>query len=66
MDNRVYRTTGEYEKVNQASALWARPRSEVTTTEDDEGRRHEFYDDHLAGQPVLDTLQKAVSALIAI
>jgi molecular chaperone HtpG len=37
-DNRVYRTTGEDETVNQASALWARPRSEVT-----EEQYHEFY-----------------------
>jgi hypothetical protein len=45
--------------------VW-RPRIEVTTTQDNEGRRHEFYDDCLAGQPVLDTLQKAVTALMAV
>ncbi len=37
-DNRVYRTTGEDETVNQASALWARPRNEIT-----EEQYHEFY-----------------------
>ncbi len=37
-DNRVYRTTGEDETVNQASALWARPKSEIT-----EEQYHEFY-----------------------
>ena len=29
-DGRVYRTTGKDETVNQASALWARPKSEIT------------------------------------
>ena len=37
-DNRVYRTTGKDETVNQASALWARPKSEIT-----EDQYHEFY-----------------------
>ncbi|MGQ0751949.1 MAG: molecular chaperone HtpG [Betaproteobacteria bacterium] len=37
-DNRVYRTTGKDETVNQASALWARPKSEIT-----EEQYHEFY-----------------------
>ena len=37
-DNRVYRTTGKDETVNQAGALWARPRSEIT-----EEQYHEFY-----------------------
>jgi molecular chaperone HtpG len=37
-DNRVYRTTGTDETVNQASALWARPRSEIT-----EEQYHEFF-----------------------
>jgi molecular chaperone HtpG len=37
-DNRVYRTTGTDETVNQASALWARPKSEIT-----EEQYHEFY-----------------------
>jgi molecular chaperone HtpG len=37
-DNRVYRTTGKEETVNQASALWTRPKSEIT-----EEQYHEFY-----------------------
>jgi molecular chaperone HtpG len=37
-DNRVYKTTGKDETVNQASALWARPKSEIT-----EEQYHEFY-----------------------
>jgi molecular chaperone HtpG len=37
-DKRIYRTTGEDETVNQASALWARPKSEIT-----EEQYHEFY-----------------------
>ncbi|OGA54880.1 MAG: molecular chaperone HtpG [Betaproteobacteria bacterium RIFCSPLOWO2_12_FULL_62_13] len=37
-DGRVYRTTGKDETVNQASALWARPKSEIT-----EEQYHEFY-----------------------
>jgi molecular chaperone HtpG len=37
-DNRVYRTTGKDETVNQASALWARPKSDIT-----EEQYHEFY-----------------------
>ncbi|HEX6007418.1 MAG TPA: molecular chaperone HtpG, partial [Burkholderiales bacterium] len=37
-DNRLYRTTGKDETVNQASALWARPKSEIT-----EEQYHEFY-----------------------
>ena len=37
-DKRVYRTTGEDETVNQASALWARPKGEIT-----EEQYHEFY-----------------------
>ena len=37
-DNRVYRTTGKDETVNQASALWARPRNEIT-----DEQYHEFY-----------------------
>jgi len=37
-DKRVYRTTGEDETVNQASALWARHRNEIT-----EEQYHEFY-----------------------
>jgi hypothetical protein len=42
-----------------------RPRSDFTTYHDGEDR-HEFYDSLLAGKPVLDTLQKAVAALVAI
>ncbi len=37
-DNSVYRTTGKDETVNQASALWARGKSEIT-----EEQYHEFY-----------------------
>ena len=37
-DNRVYRTTGKEETVNQAGALWARPKAEIT-----EEQYHEFY-----------------------
>ena len=36
--NSVYRTTGKDETVNQASALWARSKSEIT-----EAQYHEFY-----------------------
>ncbi len=37
-DNSVYRTTGKDETVNQASALWARPKNDIT-----EEQYHEFY-----------------------
>ena len=37
-DSRVYRTTSKDETVNQASALWARPKAEIT-----EEQYHEFY-----------------------
>ncbi len=37
-DNSVYRTTGKDETVNQASALWARSKSDIT-----EEQYHEFY-----------------------
>jgi molecular chaperone HtpG len=37
-DNRIYRTTGKDETVNQASALWARSKAEIT-----EEQYHEFY-----------------------
>jgi molecular chaperone HtpG len=37
-DSRTYLTTGREETVNQASALWARPKSEIT-----EEQYHEFY-----------------------
>lgn len=42
-----------------------RPRSDFTNNEDGEDR-HVFYDGFLAGRPVFDTLQKAVSALVAV
>ena len=37
-DNSVYRTTGKDETVNQASALWARAKNDIT-----EEQYHEFY-----------------------
>ena len=37
-DNSVYRTTGKDETVNQASALWARSKNDIT-----EEQYHEFY-----------------------
>ena len=37
-DNSVYRTTGKDQTVNQASALWARPKNDIT-----EEQYHEFY-----------------------
>jgi len=37
-DNRVYRTTGVDETVNQAGALWARSKTDIT-----EEQYHEFY-----------------------
>ncbi len=37
-DNSVYRTTGKDETVNQANALWARSKSDITETQ-----YHEFY-----------------------
>ena len=37
-DNSVYKTTGKDETVNQASALWARSKSDIT-----EEQYHEFY-----------------------
>ena len=37
-DNNTYRTTGKDDTVNQASALWARPKNEIT-----EEQYHEFY-----------------------
>lgn len=42
-----------------------RPRSDFTANTDGEGR-HLFYDTYLEGCPVLDTLQHAVSALVAL
>jgi molecular chaperone HtpG len=43
-DKRVYRTTGEDETVNQASALWARPKSEVTEEQYQEFYKHVAHD----------------------
>ena len=43
-DKRVYRTTGEDETVNQASALWARPRSEITEEQYQEFYKHVAHD----------------------
>ena len=43
-DNRVYRTTGEDETVNQASALWARPRNEITEEQYQEFYKHVAHD----------------------
>ncbi len=37
-DNSVYRTTGNDQTVNQASALWARPKADIS-----EEQYHEFY-----------------------
>jgi hypothetical protein len=51
--------------TNLYGVLVWRDRADITTVEDDEGRRHEFYDDELAGRPTLDTLQKSVTAVIA-
>jgi hypothetical protein len=42
-----------------------RPRSDFTSKVDGRGW-HNFYDDHLEGRPVLDTLQTAVSAVTAM
>jgi molecular chaperone HtpG len=43
-DTRVYRTTGVDETVNQASALWARPRNEITEEQYQEFYRHVSHD----------------------
>ena len=43
-DNRVYRTTGKDETVNQASALWARPKSEITEEQYREFYKHVAHD----------------------
>jgi hypothetical protein len=56
--------SGYYTKL-YGVLVW-RNRGDITTVEDNEGRRHEFYDTELAGKPVLDTLQNAVSAVIAV
>jgi hypothetical protein len=52
--------------TNLYGVLVWRDRADITTIEDDEGHRHEFYDAELAGKPTLDTLQKAVSAVVAV
>ncbi|MEO8441837.1 MAG: molecular chaperone HtpG [Betaproteobacteria bacterium] len=43
-DKSEYKLTGEDETVNQASALWARPRSEVTQEQYDEFYKHVAHD----------------------
>jgi molecular chaperone HtpG len=43
-DRRVYRTTGEDETVNRASALWARPRNEIKPEEYEEFYKHVAHD----------------------
>ncbi len=43
-DNRVYRTTGEDDTVNHASALWARPKSEIKQEEYQEFYKHVAHD----------------------
>ena len=43
-DGSVYRTTGKDETVNQASALWARPRSEIQAEEYEEFYKHVAHD----------------------
>jgi molecular chaperone HtpG len=43
-DAQAYKTTDEDETVNQASALWARPRQEVTAEQYDEFYRHVAHD----------------------
>ena len=43
-DKNEYRTTDEDETVNQANALWARPKSEVTQEQYDEFYKHVAHD----------------------
>ncbi|MBM3357390.1 MAG: molecular chaperone HtpG [Betaproteobacteria bacterium] len=43
-DNRVYRTTGEDERVNQEGALWARPKSEISEQQYEEFYKHVAHD----------------------
>jgi len=43
-DNRVYRSTEKDETVNQASALWARPRNEITEEQYQEFYKHVSHD----------------------
>jgi hypothetical protein len=55
--------SGYYTKLYGVLA-W-QPRSSFTTNSDGE-HRHLFYDRYLEGRPVLDTLQTAVSAVVAV
>jgi molecular chaperone HtpG len=41
---KAYRTTGEDETVNQASALWARPKQDITAEQYDEFYKHVAHD----------------------
>src|SRR5687767_6432449 len=43
-DKRVYRTTGKDETVNQAGALWARPRNEITSEQYEAFYKHVAHD----------------------
>jgi molecular chaperone HtpG len=43
-DGKIYRTTGKDETVNQASALWARPRGEITAEEYEAFYKHVSHD----------------------
>jgi molecular chaperone HtpG len=43
-DNSVYRTSGKDETVNQASALWSRPRNEIKPEEYEEFYKHVAHD----------------------
>lgn len=43
-DARVYRTTGEEERVNQAAALWARPKNEIAEEQYQEFYKHVAHD----------------------
>ncbi len=43
-EKKAYRTTEEDETVNQASALWARPKSEITQEQYDEFYKHVAHD----------------------
>lgn len=43
-ERRIYRTTGEEETVNQAGALWARPRNEIKNEEYEEFYRNLAHD----------------------
>jgi molecular chaperone HtpG len=43
-EKKAFRSTDEYETVNQASALWARPKSEITQEQYDEFYKHVAHD----------------------